>query len=69
VVWTARRVKAWQQSGGRAAVAVWTTTQFAVFLRSVSGDRLYALWWLIGLRNECRKTLPADPAAAVRVGR
>ena len=53
MVWTARRVKAWQQSGGRAAVAVWTTTQFAVFLRSVSGDRLYALWWLIGLRNEC----------------
>ena len=51
VVWTERRVAAWRQSGERPAVAVWTTTPLAVFLRSVRTDRMYALWWPIALRG------------------
>jgi hypothetical protein len=51
VVWTGPRVAEWRATGARPAVAVWTAAQLAAFLAGVRGDRLYALWWLIGLRG------------------
>lgn len=50
-VWTAARVEAWRDRGERSTVAVWTEHQFAEFLRHVAADRLYAMWWLVGLRG------------------
>ena len=40
LVWTAQRVEAWQQTGERPAVTVWTTQQTATFLSFVAHDRL-----------------------------
>jgi integrase len=51
LVWTAQRVQAWQQTGERPSVAVWTTEQSAAFLRFVAQDRLAVMWWLIALRG------------------
>jgi integrase len=51
LVWTAQRVQAWQQTGERPAVAVWTTEQTATFLGLVAQDRLAVMWWLIALRG------------------
>jgi integrase len=54
VVWTRRRVRAWERSRVRPAVAVWTPQQAARFLESVTGHRLYALFRLMatsGLRR------------------
>ena len=51
LVWTAQRVAAWQQTGERPAVAVWTTEQTAMFLGFVASDRLSVMWWLIALRG------------------
>ncbi len=50
-VWTDGRVTEWQNTGIRPAVAVWTADHLAVFLDAVTGDRLFALWWLIALRG------------------
>jgi integrase len=50
-VWTAQRVKAWEQTGERPSVAVWTTEQTATFLSFVAKDRLAVMWWLIALRG------------------
>ncbi len=50
-VWTAARVEAWRERGERSTVAVWTEHQLAEFLRFVATDRLYGMWWLIGLRG------------------
>jgi integrase len=50
-VWTAARVTAWREHGERSTVAVWTEHQFAAFLRHVADDRLYGMWWLVGLRG------------------
>jgi integrase len=54
-VWTAQRVEAWQRTGERPAVAVWTTEQTATFLTTfltfVAQDRLAVMWWLIALRG------------------
>jgi hypothetical protein len=47
VVWTAQRVEAWQQTGERLAVAVWTVEQTAMFLSFAAQDRLAVMWWLI----------------------
>ncbi|HEU4424218.1 MAG TPA: hypothetical protein VFR67_16940 [Pilimelia sp.] len=41
----------WQATGLRPAVAVWTAEHVAAFLTAVVADRLFALWWLIGLRG------------------
>ncbi|BCB79603.1 hypothetical protein GCM10022251_41530 [Phytohabitans flavus] len=49
--WTAARVAAWRQDGWRPVVAVWDVRQLAVFLAVVSGDGLFALWWLAALRG------------------
>jgi integrase len=51
LVWTAQRVEAWQQTGERPAVAVWSTEQTATFLAHVVQDRLAVMWWLIALRG------------------
>ncbi|WP_158578955.1 tyrosine-type recombinase/integrase [Spongiactinospora rosea] len=61
VVWTDRRIAAWQCSGERPAVAVWTTQHLAEFLDFVRSDRLYPMWWLIALRG-----LRRGEAAALR---
>jgi len=50
-VWTDGRVAEWESSGIRPAVAVWTADHLATFLEAVTGDRLFALWWLIALRG------------------
>jgi hypothetical protein len=49
LVWTPQRVEAWQQTGERPSVAVWTTEQAATFLSLVAKDRLAVMWWLIFL--------------------
>ncbi|XVV13987.1 site-specific integrase [Actinoplanes sp. CA-131856] len=51
LVWTAPRVEAWQKTGERPAVAVWTVEQTAAFLSFVGKDRLAVMWWLIALRG------------------
>ncbi|MEV0623567.1 site-specific integrase [Nonomuraea sp. NPDC050404] len=51
VVWTARRVAAWQETGERPPLAVWTLDQLVDFLNIVRDDRLFALWWLVALRG------------------
>lgn len=50
-VWTAARVEARRDRGERSTVAVWTEHQFAEFLDYVAADRLYGMWWLVGLRG------------------
>jgi len=50
-VWTAQRVEAWEQSGERPSIAVWTLEQTATFLSFVAKDRLAVMWWLIALRG------------------
>jgi integrase len=50
-VWTDGRIREWQATGTRPAVAVWTVDHLVTFLESVTGDRLSALWWLIALRG------------------
>ena len=51
VVWTADRVREWQQTGIRPPVAVWLPAHTAQFLNSVQGDRLYAAYHLIAVRG------------------
>jgi integrase len=51
LVWTAQRVEAWQRTGERPAVGVWTVEQTATFLGLVANDRLAVMWWLIALRG------------------
>jgi integrase len=51
LVWTAQRVEAWQKTGERPAVAVWTVEQTATFLSYLAQDRLAVMWWLIALRG------------------
>jgi hypothetical protein len=49
LVWTPQRVEAWQQTGERPAVAVWTVELTATFLSFVAHDRPAVMWWLIAL--------------------
>lgn len=51
LVWTPQRVQAWEQTGERPSVAVWTTQQTATFLSFAATDRLAVMWWLIALRG------------------
>jgi hypothetical protein len=50
-VWTNHRVDAWQRGEARPSVAVWTGPQLAEFLDFVGEDRLFAMWWLVALRD------------------
>jgi integrase len=51
VVWTKRRVRDWQQTGVRPAVAVWTPAQLAQFLSFIGSHRLFAVFHLIAMRG------------------
>ena len=51
VVWTAERIREWQQTGIRPPVAVWLPAHTAQFLNVIQGDRLYAACHLIALRG------------------
>jgi integrase len=55
LLWTAARVKRWQESGEvPSPVMVWTPAQLGVFLDAAEGDRLYAFFHLMthhGLRR------------------
>lgn len=51
IVWTAERVREYEQSGVRPAVAVWTPAQTAAFLNGIRHHRLYAAYHLIALRG------------------
>jgi len=55
VVWSPYRIERWRRTGERSAVAVWTVTQTAQFLRSTEEHR--------GAPAVCR--LPPDRAAHV----
>lgn len=51
-VWTADRVRRWEETGEKpGSVMVWTPAQFGAFLDEAEGDRLYALFHLIGFRG------------------
>jgi hypothetical protein len=51
VVWTAERIRAWQCTGIRPAVAIWTAEQTAAFLAHIRDHRLYAAFHVIALRG------------------
>lgn len=51
VVWTEDRVTAWQRTGVRPAVAVWTAEQAGAFLDAAAGHRLYPMFHLIAYRG------------------
>ncbi len=51
VVWTEDRVMAWQRTGVRPAVAVWTAEQAGAFLDSAEQHRLYPVFHLIAYRG------------------
>jgi integrase len=51
VVWTADRVAAWQRTGVRPKVAVWTAQQAGAFLDVAMGDRLHPIYHLIAYRG------------------
>jgi integrase len=49
VVWTPTRELAWQETGQRPSVAVWSRRHLAEFLAFVKNDPLFELWWLVSL--------------------
>ncbi|WP_052434150.1 tyrosine-type recombinase/integrase [Streptacidiphilus melanogenes] len=51
VVWTDERVRKWERTGIRPAVAVWTAEQTAQFLTSIGDHCLYAAFHVIALRG------------------
>lgn len=58
-MWTSERIAAWQETGIRPSVAVWTAAQTAAFLNAVRGHWLYAAFHLIALRGLL--PLPVEP--------
>jgi len=52
LVWTDRRIEAWQATGRRPSpVMVWTPAQTGAFLDGAATDRLYPLYHLIAFRG------------------
>lgn len=52
LLWTDERVRRWRQTGEiPGPVMVWTPAQFGAFLDAAQGDRLYALFHLVGFRG------------------
>ncbi|GCD44700.1 tyrosine recombinase XerC [Streptomyces paromomycinus] len=52
LLWTDQRVQRWLATGEKPSpVMVWTPAQFGIFLDAAEGDRLYALFHLIGTRG------------------
>lgn len=52
VLWSDERVRRWRETGEKPGpVMVWTPQQFGEFLDAAEGDRLYALFHLMGFRG------------------
>ncbi|KAB1149140.1 site-specific integrase [Streptomyces luteolifulvus] len=52
LLWTEERVRRWRETGEiPGAVMVWTPQQFGAFLDAAEGDRLYAVFHLMGTRG------------------
>ena len=51
VVWTPAREDEWRRTGTRPRVACWDLAHLGQFLDAVQDDRLFALWWLVGLHG------------------
>ncbi|NGO70724.1 site-specific integrase [Streptomyces boncukensis] len=52
LLWTDERVRRWHETGQiPGSVMVWTPAQFGAFLDAAEGDRLYALFHLMGTRG------------------
>jgi len=51
VVWTPAREDEWRRTGVRPRVACWDLPHLGRFLEVVQEDRLFALWWLVGLHG------------------
>ncbi|GGQ74872.1 hypothetical protein GCM10010145_50740 [Streptomyces ruber] len=52
LLWTDERVRRWRETGGiPGPVMVWTPQQFGAFLDASEGDRLYAIFHLMGTRG------------------
>ncbi|ORT54721.1 site-specific integrase [Streptomyces sp. CB03238] len=52
LLWTEERVRRWRETGViPGPVMVWTPQQFGVFLDAAEGDRLYAVFHLMGTRG------------------
>ncbi|MDT0346738.1 tyrosine-type recombinase/integrase [Streptomyces litchfieldiae] len=64
LLWTAERVRRWEETGEiPGPVMVWTPAQFGAFLDEAEGERLYALFHLIGFRGPRRgEAVGADEA-------
>ncbi len=59
VVWSRERESTWRETGVRPRVACWEIAHLARFLEQMQDDRLFALWWLVGLRGPRRGELAA----------
>jgi integrase len=52
LLWTDERVRRWRETGEvPGPVMVWTPQQFGAFLDTAEGDRLYAIFHLMGTRG------------------
>lgn len=52
LLWTEERVRRWRETGEvPGPVMVWTPQQFGAFLDAAEGDRLYAIFHLMGTRG------------------
>lgn len=52
LLWTEERVRRWRGTGERPGpVMVWSPAQFGAFLDAAEGDRLYALFHVMGFRG------------------
>lgn len=52
LLWTDERVRRWRETGEiPGPVMVWTPQQFGAFLDAAEGDRLYAIFHLMGTRG------------------
>ncbi|WP_328561366.1 site-specific integrase [Streptomyces coelicoflavus] len=52
LLWTEERVRRWRETGDiPGPVMVWTPQQFGAFLDAAEGDRLYAIFHLMGTRG------------------
>jgi integrase len=51
VVWTEERIREWERTGIRPAVAVWTAEQTAQLLTAIHDHRLYPAFHVIALRG------------------
>ena len=65
MIWTPERVAHWQATGEHPEVAVWTATQTASFLNSITSHWLYALYHLVAFRGCGGVRLPGCAGATL----